>query len=335
MSFPTAVATGAAGVAAAVLLVTAGPSADAVGDRASRGFLDGAGVATAMTTSAAGARRPKVLLAAGDIACDPRSDVLGSRKACKHRQVARLVKRQVRHGADWWLPLGDLQYETGARAAFRKMYGPAFRGVKKVTRPVAGNHEYYGGGATGYFRFFGHRAGTQRKPWRTFVPRPGWRVVLLDSNCSRVGGCGPTSRQGTWLRRTLDRSQQRCVVAAWHHPLQTSGIYAGDADVEANARPLWQIADAGGVDIVLNGHDHLYERFAKLGGVQEFLVGTGGKSHYYAKQRQPGSRFLLDGVYGVLKLTMKSDQKYAWRFLTTGGGARDRGHGRCTNSPTR
>ncbi len=334
MSFPTFLAPGAAVVAAVVLLLTTGPAADAGNEPPAPPALDGA-TTRATTAAGAAARQSKVLLAAGDIACDPNSDSLGSAKACKHRQVARLVNRQVRRGADWWVPLGDLQYETGELGAFRKVYGRAFRAVKKVTKPVPGNHEYYGGGATGYFRFFGSRAGSQQKPWRTFVARPGWRVVLLDSNCSRVGGCGPTSRQGRWLRRTLARSQQRCVVAAWHHPLQTSGNYAGDADVQANARPLWRIADAGGVDIVLNGHDHLYERFAKLGGVQEFLVGTGGKSHYYAKSRQPGSRSLIDGRYGVLKLTMKSHQKYSWTFLTTSGAARDRGHGRCTNSPAR
>jgi hypothetical protein len=333
MSARLVAARSTAAAVAVLMLLGVGTATDALGSPLGP---EGQDVASPrpVPASASAARPAKVLLAVGDIACDPASPEWGDPKKCQHRKVARIVKRQVRHGADWFLPLGDLQYESGLLPAFRQVYDRAFGAVKKVSKPVAGNHEW-NSGANGYFAYFGARAGSKDKPWRTFVARPGWRVVLLDSNCERVGGCGPSSRQGKWLRATLNRSHQRCVVAAWHHPLQSSGTYGQDASVIAKARPLWRIADAGGVDIVLNGHDHLYERFAKLGGVQEFLVGTGGKSHYYEKTRHSGSKFLLDGHYGALRLEMKSHGRYSWRFLTTDIGARDRGNGRCTNTPAR
>ena len=285
--------------------------------------------------AASASTRPVVLLAAGDIACDPASPAMGSPNACQQGKVGALVRRKISHGADWWMPLGDLQYEDGTYKAFRAVYDKAFGAVRSVTQPIAGNHEWHTTGAAGYFQYFGRRAGTAGRPWRTFVAAPGWRVVLLDSNCEKVGGCDAQSPQGRWLRRTLHRAPQRCTIAAWHHPLQTSGEYRTDTGTKDRARPLWRIADRGGVDIVLNGHDHIYERFAKLGGVQEFLVGSGGKSHYNVTQVTPGSMFRNDHDYGVLRLSLRSGRSYSWGFLTLDGRVLDRGQGTCTNRPAR
>lgn len=282
-------------------------------------------------------RQPQVarIVSVGDIACDPKSPYIKASGRCQHDRVGALVRRMVDRGADRFITLGDAQYETAKYRAFRSEFHPAFRAVRSVTKAIAGNHEYYTDGARGHFRYWGKRAGTRERPWRTFTPVSGWRVLLLDSNCERVGGCGPDSRQGKWLKSVLDANRRTCTVAMWHHPLQTSGEYAGDAGSRSRALPLWTIANAGGVDVVLNGHDHIYERFAKRSGIQEFVVGTGGKSHYDFTTKTPGSKKRIGNRYGVLRLDLMSNGKYKHAFVTPSGKVLDEGTTTCTNRPRR
>jgi hypothetical protein len=274
-------------------------------------------------------------MAAGDIACDPDSPYIGVAGYCQHKKVGRLVKRMVGRGGDWFFTLGDAQYEYGQYRDFRAEFHPAFKAVRSVTRAVPGNHEYATGNAKGHFRYWGRRhAGTAKHPWRTFTPVKGWRVVFLDSMCEQVGGCGPKSRQGRWLRGVLASNTRPCTLAMWHHPLHSSGEYAGDADSKSRAKPLWRMSNRGGVDIVLNGHDHIYERFAKRSDMVQFTVGTGGKSHYSITTKARGSRERIDNRYGVLRLDLSSDGSYEHAFITIGGQARDKGKLRCTNEPS-
>ncbi len=274
------------------------------------------------------------LVAVGDIACDPDSPYINVAGYCQHDRVGQLVKRMVNRGADRFVTLGDAQYEYGKYKAFQAEFDPAFRDVRSVTNAVAGNHEYYTDGAKGHFRYWGRHAGSPKQPWRTFVPVQGWRVILLDSQCEHVGGCGPRSPQGKWLRTVLAANSRTCTVAMWHHPLQTSGAYAGNVDSRSRALKLWKIANAGGVDLVLNGHDHIYERFAKRSDIQQFVVGTGGKSHYGITTKAPGSKKRIDDRYGVLRLDLSSDGTYRHAFVTASGNVIDQGHKACTNEPT-
>ena len=122
-------------------------------------------------------------------------------------------------------------------------------------------------------------------------------------------------------------------MAVWHHPLQTSGGYYGNVDSRARALKLWRIANAGGVDLVLNGHDHIYERFAKRSDIQQFVVGTGGKNHYAIENVDEGSRKRIGNRYGVLRLDLSSDARYGYAFVTVTGTVRDSGQVRCTNEP--
>jgi Calcineurin-like phosphoesterase len=280
--------------------------------------------------------KPVSLVAVGDIACDPTSPVFsGQPEFCEQARVAARVGKLVDQGADWFVPLGDIQYESGSLQAFREVYDTEFGQFKKFTQPIPGNHEYNTEGASGYFDYFGARAGSPEQPWRTFEPVEGWQVLLLDSNCEYNGGCGPDSRQGKWIQRTLKASTADCVVAAWHHPLQTSGEYAGNADSAGRAQQLWSLVDAGGADLVLNGHDHIYERFQKLDGVQQFTVGTGGKNPYEITTKAPGSVTAIDDTYGVLLLTMRPDGHYNFAFVAADGSVLDKGSNVCTNEPKR
>lgn len=279
------------------------------------------------------AEPPVVLLAVGDIACDPTSPYIHSPGLCEQKRVGRLVHKQIEAGADWFVPLGDLQYETASYSAYQKVYDHAFGQVRKWTRPVPGNHEYLTPHARGYFRYFKKRAGSPKRPWQSFVAAPGWRVLLLNSNCEFIGGCGPGSPEGRWIRKALARSKQECVIAAWHHPLQTSGEYAGNVDTMSRARKLWRPFNAGGGDIVLNGHDHIYERFAKRSDVQQFTVGTGGKNHYDITTKAPGSKKRIDNRYGVLRLELSPDGTYKYEFMAVSGRVLDAGFESCTNQP--
>lgn len=274
------------------------------------------------------------VIAVGDIACDPTSPVFDDPQFCRHEEVARLTKRLVNQGAEWFLPLGDVQYEDATLAKFNEVYDRWFGQFRSITEPVAGNHEWYTEGAAGYFDYFGSRAGTAEKPWRSFSPVKGWRIYLLDSNCEFVGGCGPDSPQGRWLTNELQQSKEQCAVAAWHHPLHTSGGYNGDEATMKRAQPLWNLADAGGVDVVLNGHDHIYERFAPIDDMTQFTVGSGGKELYEIGPKADRSQVRIDDRVGVLRLTLASDGTYDYAFIDASNGkVVDAGSQTCKNGP--
>ena len=126
------------------------------------------------------------LVTVGDIACDPASPVFDDPQYCRHEEVARLTSRLVNQGADWFVPLGDIQYESGTLEAFETVYDRWFGKFRSITMPIPGNHERYTEGAAGYFAYFGKRAGTSEQPWSHFSPVKGWRVFLLDSNCAFI-----------------------------------------------------------------------------------------------------------------------------------------------------
>jgi hypothetical protein len=103
-------------------------------------------------------------------------------------------------------------------------------------------------------------------------------------------------------------------------------------------KPLWDALYAAHADVVLNGHDHNYQRFAPQdpngeadpeGGIREFVVGTGGKSHYPILGPIANSEVYNDETYGVLKLTLRPEG-YQWRFIPVEGETfTDSGSARC------
>jgi hypothetical protein len=137
---------------------------------------------------------------------------------------------------------------------------------------------------------------------------------VLNSNCSRIGGCGVGSPQERWLRRDLAAHPARCTVAYWHHPRWSSGLHGSDRTMAV----LWRTLARGGVDVVLSGHDHHYERFAPIDGIRSFVVGTGGRSLYPVLWRLPASRALNVTTFGVLRLTLRPTS-YDWRFVPVAG----------------
>jgi 3',5'-cyclic AMP phosphodiesterase CpdA len=198
---------------------------------------------------------------------------------------------------------------------------------------VPGNHEYRTDGAEPYFDYFGSRAGEPGKGWYSFDVGE-WHVVALNSNCDDVG-CDEGSEQERWLRADLEANDARCALAFWHAPrFSSGGKHGGTKSVE----DLWQALLDDGAELVLSGHEHLYERTAPLdaegnvdeaGGVRQFVVGTGGGEFYGLGERIEGSEAALVDANGVLRMTLQPGS-YDWEFLPVeADGPTDAGSAEC------
>ena len=262
--------------------------------------------------------------AAGDVACGSPVSSSGCRGADTANQIEGLHPNLV-------LALGDLVYDSGSLAQFKSGYQPTWGRFKSITFPIPGNHEYGTASAGGYRTWWGPSVLTAGKTWHS-TRRGGWLVLGLDSNCGAVGGCTANSEQGRWLANQL-KSAPKCTIAIWHHPRRSSGPHGDNAVVQ----PLWAMLAKAKAEVVLNGHDHDYERFATLDananpastGMREFVVGTGGKTFYPVGAPKPGSRVTVQGLAGVLSLELHSGG-YMWKFLTTDGKVRDSGSAACS-----
>jgi acid phosphatase type 7 len=224
------------------------------------------------------------------------------------------------------LALGDLAYMQGSAADFRDCYEPAWGRHLDRTRPVPGNHEYVTAGAASFFDFFGGLAGPRGQGYYAF-PAGSWRIIALNSEVPKT----PGTAQNQWLRSELETNRAACTLAFWHRPLFSSGQNGNNDDT----RELWRLLEEFGVDVVLNGHDHMYERFApqdmdgkaKATGIRQFIVGTGGASLYPVGGARPNSE-VRASVYGILAMSL-SPTSYQWDFKSVDSGFHDSGTGAC------
>ena len=295
-------------------------------------------------SGAAFAASDPVIAAAGDIACDPTNSNYnsgnGNTNNCREKDTSNLL---VNGGFAAVLALGDNQYYCGGLQAFLQSYDPTWGRVLSITHPAVGNHEFLtsGGtgcdptnaGAAGYFQYYGAAAGTQGAGYYSFDVGT-WHLIALNSNCGDAGGCNLNSAQGKWLEADLAAHSNFCTLAYWHIPLFSSGGRANQ-----NSLSFWNSLYNHNADLILAGHDHMYERFAPqtpagaadpLRGIREIMVGTGGANHTGI----PGAIWANSEVqntntFGVLKLTLHSTS-YDWQFIpVTGGTFTDSGTGTC------
>src|SRR5215208_4618500 len=234
---------------------------------------------------------------------------------------------------------GDNAYQRGSAADFAQCYEPSWGQFKARTFPSPGNHDYDTAGASGYFDYFGTAAGDPGKGYYSYE-LGSWHVISLNSNCSAVvGGCAPGFPQEQWLKVDLAAHSNACTLAYWHHPRFSSGVN-GDNSIVG---PFWDDLYQGGAELVLNGHDHDYERFAPLNpsgqpeptqGIREFVVGTGGAELRAFPTIKPTSEAQVAGKNGVLKMTLHPDS-YNWQFVTAPGGIEaDGGNASCHGVPS-
>jgi hypothetical protein len=243
------------------------------------------------------------------------------------------------------LTLGDNAYGEGSAQQFSDYYAPTWGLLKSRTFPTIGNHEYGTSGAAGYFGYFGDKATPLdpgcRSDCRGYYSFDlgSWHIVVLNSECDEIGGCGSGSPEEQWLRSDLAAHASGCQIVATHHSRFASDTMHGpDPEMQA----FWQAAADFGVEIFLTAHSHVYERFSPMNaggesdpnGVTQFVVGTGGRSHYSFGAAQPNSLVRNNDTYGVLKLVL-SGGKYSFQFLPEAlKSFSDSGEGQCHGAPS-
>jgi hypothetical protein len=241
------------------------------------------------------------------------------------------------------MAIGDNAYEFGSTTDYLSCYDPTWGRHKDRTRPAAGNHEYLTPGAAGYFAYFG---ATAAPPGGYYSYDLGaWHVIVLNST-PQWAACqpAPTSPaegracvgdvvQRQWLAADLGAHRQRCTLAYFHHPRFSSGMHGSQYEMQQ----FWDLLYAANVDVVVSGHDHLYERFAPQGpdghadrrrGIRQITVGTGGAALYPFTSILPNSEVRNNTTPGVLAVQLGA-RRFQWRYIAVGGAIVDSGTGSC------
>jgi len=267
-----------------------------------------AAAAALAAPAAAHAARPLTVYAAGDIADCRYNRAADSGAAGTAALIAKGDPEAL------ILTLGDHTYPSGAPAEFSDCYAPTWGQFKARTRPTPGNHEYTSGKATGYFDYFGELAGPAGRGYYSY-DKSGWHFISLNSDLKPADH----QRQLLWLKDDLAASKARCTLAYWHAPMYSSGGHAPSKRMQ----DIWRALHAAGVELVLSGHDHDYERLAPMDadgqpdaarGVRQFVVGTGGAMLTPFLWLNDQSEARSNWRTGVLKLVLK-ENSYEWEFL--------------------
>jgi hypothetical protein len=318
---------------------------------------------------AAASPRTVRIAAVGDMVCsappnrgsDPTAtDRRYIRGFCQYGKVSNLV---VKGNYDRFLTLGDLQYYFGALGAFRRYYDPTYGRVMSITAPSPGNHESYtsdarGNPYAGYRAYFGKRAHWNLRGGSYSFDLGAWHIVSLNSQWCQgytwvfhnghwrtvpawgsgsPWGCHKGDPLYDWFVRDLQRHDNACTLMYFHHPsyFGVGNGWPGGSDslvhgVYSFTRPLYRVFYRHGGDVVLNGHEHYYQRTKPIDpagkgdpahGFTEFIVGTGGDT----LQPMPPLRRLpkqlaaaSNRAFGILSMTLKP-HGYGWRFVPAAG----------------
>ena len=264
-----------------------------------------------------------VLVGTGDIASCERPDAPAATAALMRAVIERAPEAIV-------FTTGDHAYPSGTPEEFEACYEPAWGEFNARTVPTPGNQDYeteHAAGYFGYFEIFRERPDARRRGYYD-VELGTWRIVVLNS----LLPLEPDTAQVEWLERRLEAAPSRCLLAIWHHPLRSSGFHGWMPwDRGRDTGVFWRPLARHGADVILNGHDHLYERFERLdangrpdpGGERKFTVGTGGADLHPILWQRRRSEFATNTTYGVLVLMLRPDS-YEWAFVGTDGIVHDR-----------
>ena len=252
--------------------------------------------------------QPATFVGAGDIGW------CGTGGAEQTANLVRSINGQV-------FTAGDNAYMDGSLKNYTDCYAPSWGGFLIRTRPVAGNHEYDTDNlARGYYSYFGTAASPATQGYYSYEVGD-WHIIALNS--AFPNGVGFGGAQLAWLQADLAQNKAKCTAAIWHHPLFSSGPNGP----QRYARDVWVMLYNANVDVVINGHDHLYEQFARqdpdgrpdpVRGIQQFTVGTGGAALYNFNPSPSLNSRVRISQWGVIRFTLSSTS-YTWDFIPVSG----------------
>lgn len=253
-------------------------------------------------------------------------NLVGDTGWCGSPAMPALARLLTALGGDLFLA-GDLAYPNGTLGEFQRCFDPDYGRFRSRFWAAPGNHDYQTAGANGYFTYFGDRAGPSRRGYYS-VRSATWQVLMLNSNVPHARG----SAQLEWARQELIANPSRCTLAVMHHPFASSGPNGP----HPGQRDLWDMMHGLGVDVVVAGHDHFYERHAPQDasgrsdparGIRQFIAGTGGAPPYARARASQNSEVLLSN-HGMLRLKLEP-ALYEWQFVDVNGTVLDRGLNVC------
>lgn len=270
---------------------------------------------------------PVTIAAAGDIACSPVTST-----TCQQAATERVA---VSLSPKYLFALGDLAYPQSTLANLNAFYNPSWGKLKSITKPILGNHETTG---SGYYDYWAGKGNPQAPTCRSgclgyySFDVGSWHVLALNSSsCSESAGtCGNFTHQAAWITADIAAHPNNCTLAIVHHPYWS---YGGGAT--PLAKPLYQALYSGGVDLVLTGHAHRYERFrsqdingnANPNGLTEIVAGTGGASKA-GIGTTPKNRLMAFSDFGILQVSLQ-DTGWSTSFHSISGAVRDPSTGVC------
>lgn len=283
---------------------------------------------------------PIKIIAVGDISCDPASQYASGANPAKC-QDAKVAASIAKINPEKVLLLGDNQYDNGSLDKYIKAFGKNWGQFTDTILPSPGNHEYITANASGYFDYFngvglpsGVAGNRNQGFYKTSVGN--WSIYSLNSNCKSIGGCEPGSPEYVWLESELAEDKSVCKLAFWHHPIVSSSEHGVQPEETSRMLSIYNLLDSNKTTLVLNGHDHVYERFAPQNnqgvattdGIRQFTVGTGGKDLYKKLSTRFNSEFFDNTNFGYLELSL-SAKSYQWRFNNISDSTIDSGSGVC------
>jgi hypothetical protein len=265
-----------------------------------------------------------VIAAAGDVACPGK---------CGQEATADLITDVIK--PDAVLGLGDYQYDTGTTQRLESYYAPYWGRFRNRTYAInGGSHDFYGTGD--YLTYFNADGPVKLKPEGSYSFDIGaWHVIALNSYCFERDSCDEDTWT-QWLRDDLRANSKRCTLAYFHQPYWTT---RSNHDRTKATQPWIRLLYDADADLILQAHNHVYERFApqdpddrrdEARGLTAFTVGSGGRSHYdFTGPPAPNSVARNADTFGVLKLVLHPGS-YDYAFVPErAGGFEDAGSRNC------
>ena len=227
---------------------------------------------------------------------------------------------------DMFAYLGDV-YNNGTYTEFMNYYEPTFGRLRDITNPVPGNHE---GGS----QFQGYREYWNSSLQYYEAVAGGWRILFLDST-ERSAQTSPGTPQFEWLRQKLEEEEADCTMVVYHEPRWA----LIEADLYTYLDDVWALLAEEDVDLVLNGHEHKYERWSPLDangdpdpeGPVEIVAGTGGHELLASNRTDPRVAVTYNGA-GAFRIEL-SPGGANYEFINTEGAVIDSGSLACGDEP--